>query len=243
MGFAWRQFQMGFLQPARVGRMRLERYTISERTHHDLEARYTGLGEFVRLLETEPDGKELVWMTDTRAEILEHYPFFKNVTNGSRVLITGLGLGMAVRGAVELGANLVHVVERDPDVAGLTGPQLADWVKQSHSDVEFAVFVDDAYSFTPPHDVTYDAAWHDIWPTIDDRNVAEMNQLRKRYASWVHGPQECWAEPECVQMGTVLYKLKNQLPLTDVELEYAQRTAQSYRLGQAKKALKAAGLG
>lgn len=227
---AWRDYKMDFLSPGRSGRFRLEHFEIPPGpTHHDVSGRPTGLGRFVRLVEESASGVR-VWMTDTRAEILEHEPLFaaldqvrEPASAGSGVLVSGLGLGLAVVGAVRHGATWVDVVERQPEVVDLVGAQVVAWAAKRG--VQVNVHVQDVFDFVPSPGVSYDAAWHDIWPTISDENLPEMDALEARFASHVRGPSLCWARDRCELMGSVIGKLSRGQELTFEEWMFAARSA------------------
>lgn len=162
------------------------------------EDRDPGWGRFVSLKDTRLD--QGPWMSDTRAEIVEHMPFLKrlaklqSVQAQPTVLITGLGLGMAVRAALLHGASHVDVVELDADVVVLSGAQFAD-------DPRVTIHQGDAFTANIPQPPRWDLAWHDIWPTINDENLPEMATLKARYpARWTGA----WQEAGCQYMDRIL---------------------------------------
>lgn len=206
----WRQYQVqADLEDGTSGPLRLSHFKIVPRdrgrAYYILEGgkeRDSGSGRFVKLsderLPLSEDGATSVWMSDTRAEIVEHLPFIKklamlqSVQAEPTVLITGLGLGMAVRAALIHGAQLVDVIEQDPDVIALTGTQFA-------TDERVHIHQGDAYKFSSKGH--WDLAWHDIWPTINDDNLPQMRALKKRYkATWTG----FWQEEGCRWMERIL---------------------------------------
>jgi hypothetical protein len=166
-------------------------------------SRDPGFGTFRKLVETIPAaGQEgspgrRVWMSDTRAEIMEHTPalnrlfFLRNVKN-KRILINGLGLGVVVHAALTYGGiDHVDVVENNPDVLALVGPLIPDPRVTFH--------LGDAYDIKWPPGTRWDIAWHDIWPSIDNDNLPGMDKLLRKYKNRV-GWQGCWRRKSCLAM-------------------------------------------
>jgi hypothetical protein len=203
----WRRYQVQeFLADGTAGALTLEHFDIpqddvSSRAWYMIEAgedRDCGYGRCVRL--TDSRLEQGPWMSDTRAEVMEHLPFIKRLAKleasqvQPTVLITGLGLGLAVRAALLHGAARVDVVELDPDVLTLTGPQFAD-------DPRVTVHVGDALTATIAGPPRWDLAWHDIWPDINDRNLVQMEALKARYQAYWTG---AWQEEGCREMARIL---------------------------------------
>lgn len=204
----WRRYQVGNdLTDGQSGPMKLSHFTVAPddpgRLYYMVEGgedRDCGSGRFAKLSDTRlPQGP---WMSDTRAEILEHKPLitrlrsFEVLQAHPSVLITGLGLGMAVKAALAHGASRVDVVELDANVVVMCGEQFAH-------DPRVSIQVGDAFAASFSKGTRWDLAWHDIWPTINDENLAGMKQLRARYksrASW----QGCWQEAGCREMARLL---------------------------------------
>lgn len=194
---------MGY-PPGSFGRFAVEVFDIPEddpgRLWHLLlegPLRDPGYGRFRRLVERTPDGGSRLWMSDTRAEILEHAPILNRLRAippdaSARVLVNGLGLGMVVRAAL-MSDGVAHVddVEKDPAVARLIGRHLpGDRV---------AVTVGDAFDTEWPDGTRWDLAWHDIWPDISDLNLPGMHKLTKKYRDRT-GWQGCWQRDGCLWM-------------------------------------------
>ena len=122
-------------------------------------------------------------MTDTPAEMRDHYGAVRSARGN--VLVTGLGLGMVANAiAAKPEVDSITVVELNADVIGLVEPTLHPKVSVVHGD---------AFAFVPPKDVRYGAVWHDIWPDLCTDNLAEMTRLKRRFArraDW----QGCWGE-------------------------------------------------
>ena len=132
-----------------------------------------------------------LWMSDTRAEIIDHMPLFRAVRPGCTVLLHGLGLGMALNGCLLEGASKVTVVERDPDVIALTGSY---WREKWGAD-RVEIIEADALAWNPPNGSHWDVVWHDIWPSICTDNLEEMGVLHRRFARR-SGWQGSWCRRE-----------------------------------------------
>jgi hypothetical protein len=216
----WRRYQVhDFLVDGQSGHLKLSHFEGAQddqaRIVYILEGgedRDPSWGRFVRLTDARLDSQQDddprpgIWMSDTRAEIIEHMPLIKklakleSVQAEPTVLITGLGLGMAVRAALLHGASRVDVIELDPDVIALTGDQFI-------ADDRVRIWQADAFE-AADHTASYhwDVAWHDIWPTISDLNLPQMEQLKKAYkATWTGA----WQEAGCKYMARIL-KLKDE---------------------------------
>jgi hypothetical protein len=165
-------------------------------------------GTYTRLWEQsiDEDGKpeKLVWMSDTPAEIIDHWEaidyFRSNEPTGLPVLITGLGLGMVVNAALKHGRD-VWVIEKDPHIIALVKPHYVKLAKSLGR--ELKIIRADAMTW-PLHPSSngqkFEYVWHDIWPKINDLNIFEMMQMFQRYAKCAAGPQQAWALMECLQM-------------------------------------------
>jgi hypothetical protein len=219
----WRRFQVSYPISA-VGNFSLERFSIprddkgrAKILQREGLARDPGWGDFTRLIETldkpgeEDDKKRLVWMSDTKAEISEHYPLFNEVMSISpkRILINGLGLGVAVHGALQFkDIQHVDVVEINPDVIELVGQYVTE-------DPRVTIHLADAYEIKWPKGTSWDLAWHDIWPTIDDGNVQDMKRIMSKYRNRA-GWQDCWQMESCRKMADVIRRIQNgTMPLEE----------------------------
>lgn len=216
---AWRNFQVDYPED-QEGQFHIERFTITRLDEGRLEImrregldRDPGYGRFTKLVEVVPgageEGVDLkrVWMSDTRAEILEHSPFFNRLpvfdrVKPLRILINGLGLGMVAKGALKV-ARIDHidVVEVNPNIAKL--------VQRHLPEDKVTVHIGDAYDIKWPRGTRWDMAWHDIWPMIDDENLPGMNKLMRRYKSRVTFWQGCWQMDGCKKMESALRRLRN----------------------------------
>jgi hypothetical protein len=212
----WHRYQVHpYLEDATAGHYELKHMTIEPgsvlRVSYMLdiigggEDRDPGAGTFAvlyddRLREPE-DGKTFMvpWMSDTRAEIVEHLPLITELRRlelqgvRPRVLINGLGLGMAVQAALAHGAEHVDVVELDPLIVAMCGQRF-------DNDPRVVLVTADAFAVQWSHTEHWDVAWHDIWPFIEVANLPEMAILKRKYAAnkgasatW----QGCWQEDGC----------------------------------------------
>ena len=156
---------------------------------------YVPEGRYTRLI---VDGD--LWMSDTRDEQTDHYPAisaFKRCNNGARVLITGLGIGMVLGAALRM-PNIAHVdvVEIDPDVIKVVAPHYRRMALLNHKGLH--IIQGDAMERSKVfgNGDTWDAAWHDIWPTISSENLESMTTMTRRYmrkTQW----QGFWCRDEC----------------------------------------------
>jgi len=158
-------------------------------------------GTYTRLREQTDNGK-LVWMSDTPAEIIDHWQpitYFRNIKPEQPVLITGLGIGMVVNAALKHGFN-VHVIETNLKIVNMVAPhyyQLAD----KHG-LSLNIHNADALEWAPRKQIEFQYIWHDIWPKIDDMNIFQMLDMFKRYRQWLgpDGQMGAWAIWECLSM-------------------------------------------
>jgi len=136
------------------------------------------VGTYTRLMCTTPfpkptRGTSVVWMSDTPAEVFQHFRFWKRAHG--HVLVVGLGLGMITAALLKKSEVLsVTVIEKDSDVVDLVVPS-AGWA----ADVE----IGDAHvvmrSMRGPSKGKYDCCWLDIWPNISADNLPEVLDLER----------------------------------------------------------------
>lgn len=207
-------------EPRETEHWSLEQATIPQRCwdriYHVTEGepsldRDTGYGDITILKHKEADGRKTVWMSDTRAEIVEHVDLINklwwtesmpNVT----VIINGLGLGMAVNAALKHGAKHVDVVELDPEVIEIIGPNFEGKPVTIHQG--------DALTKTWPKGKSWTMAWHDIWPTIAEENIPEMDRLHRRYKDRVQW-QGSWQRKGCLFLKRQSKELQDALEAGD----------------------------
>lgn len=172
------------------GEWRVERFTIPKHSIEGLRCAMHGRpvvpGVYTRLMHGH--GFDSLVMSDTPAEINDLWPLFDAVRNhgAKRVLINGLGLGVALCGVLK-SATVEHVdvVEISPDVASLVYP----YVKDNRTNL----IIEDALLFNG-NGSRWDVVWHDIWTSIpndDDRKtVATLKRKYARKCKW----QGVWCE-------------------------------------------------
>lgn len=133
-------------------------------------------GNYTKLI----NSKEIV-MSDTPAEVRDHFQFYHEAYGN--VLINGLGLGLIAR-AVLLKSNVdkVTINELSGDVITLSAPTLKK---------EFGerVVINFTSAFTwHPNGERFNAVWHDIWNEMGPDNHEEMKKLHRRYGRWLSQP-------------------------------------------------------
>lgn len=123
---------------------------------------------------------------ETNQAIIEHAEGY--------VFINGLGMGMVLTAILakihrgQVAVKDVVVIEQATEVIQLVAPTFSD-------DPRVHITHADAFTYDPSPLIGYDAIWHDIWSDLNTDNLAEMEQLRMKYAaiaSW----QGCWGEEE-----------------------------------------------
>ncbi len=139
-------------------------------TNLNTPSRSIGEGPYTRLT-----CRGSVVMSDTPAELRDLYPLRRR-TKG-RMLFNGLGLGVAVQGALDQSAvEHVTVVEISQCVIALVGEHYL----RRYGD-RLRIVCADAMAWQPPKGICYDTVWHDIWPTICGDHWPEMKKLHRRY--------------------------------------------------------------
>lgn len=228
----WKRYQVAYPEDS-LGPFSLKRFQIDKWDFNRMRIirdegmdRDTGYGDFVKLTEYrpgEPDPKDrtLIWMSDTRAEIMEHTPIFNKLfwthfQQGKRILVNGLGLGLVVHGCLienngQYPRSVAHVdvVEKNHDIIELIGKYLPEDKVTIHEA--------NAYEKTWPRGTRWDLIWHDIWPYISDENLPGMRDLRRKYkgrAGW----QGFWQIRGCKIMARQIQQAKDgTLPVKTAE--------------------------
>lgn len=131
-----------------------------------------------------------VIMSDTPAEQRDHSIIVHKATGS--VLITGLGLGLVANACLEARADRITIIEKSSDVIRLVGPH---WKSKWGDRIE--IIEDDALTWAIPRDAKWNAAWHDIWPSICSDNLPEMHRLHRRFGRHVSGYHGSWCRYEC----------------------------------------------
>ena len=124
-----------------------------------------------------------VIMSDTDAEFGDLYHFLRLVKG--RVLIHGLGLGIALQGALLKDVTHVDVVEQSEDVIKLVAPHFTD--------ERVNIIQGDCFEHKWNRETKWDIVWHDIWDDLCGDNLPEMSTLKRKFGrrcEW----QGCWGE-------------------------------------------------
>jgi hypothetical protein len=174
------------------GRHRIESFTVSvpEATLHCMSMAAKGRleegiipGTYTRLVRDD----ETIVMSDTISERRDHIEFIEAACG--LVLINGLGLGMTI-GPVLAKPEVDHVivVEKEQDVIDLVAPT---YLKRYPD--RLTIVKADAFCFALSQ--CPDVVWNDIWDTISDENVPDMDELEEKYldAQWCGS----WARERC----------------------------------------------
>ncbi len=156
------------------GPWKVDRFEVQEddsgRLFYMLQGRDVPAGTYTRLWRS----PRTVVMSDTPAEFDDHREFWSYVRwFGGSVLIHGLGLGCAVRMALQAGAERVTVIELDQDVIDHVAPHL--------NSNRVTIYQGDALTRKWPVGSRWTVVWHDIWDTICSDNLPEMHRLHRRF--------------------------------------------------------------
>lgn len=130
-------------------------------------------GEYTQLLVD-----DVLWMSDTPAEVADLRGLFAAVRlrDTPDVLLHGLGLGVALQGCFLEGAASVTVVECDERVLRLVGEH---WRGVYGASLELVH--GDALTWQPARGRRWTLVWHDIWSTLCEDNISEMETLHRRF--------------------------------------------------------------
>lgn len=132
-------------------------------------------------------------MSNTPAEIHDHIQFIRIAKGGSKILINGLGLGVALIEIMKSKDIIsITIIEKSKDVIKLVAP-FFDNDKRIH------IINADAFTWNPPKGIRYNVVWHDIWTDLCKDNLSERTKLKRKYGrrcDW----QGCWAEKEIKRM-------------------------------------------
>ena len=147
-----------------------------EKVHHPIALKVTGRSEYTSLSyydENMPDNPSgIVVMEDTDYELRQHLPIM--MQGHGRILITGLGLGCAVRGCLANSKiDSIDVIEIDKRIVDIVGNEFSscDRVNLIHCD---------ALEWKPPTNMVYNFGWHDLWFIDKTRlQVAHVGMIEK----------------------------------------------------------------
>jgi hypothetical protein len=167
-------------------------------------------GKYTRLSKNK--NKNII-MSDTYSEIIDLYPLFNDVENftkqneSCKILISGLGLGIAVQGCFINNATHITVIEKSLNITLHIGSKY----KEKYKD-KIEIINEDIFKWEPPENTYYDFIWHDIWPTISLDNLKQIYKLHDRFKNlsfW----QKSWCE-------NLLYKMTGITNEIDDEGEF-----------------------
>lgn len=138
--------------------------------------------------------KRGVVMSNTPMEVHTNAKFLLRA-KGS-VLVNGLGLGMVLTALfAKDNVTKVTVVEIDKDVIALTAGHFAKEINEGR----LVIINEDCMTRKVGEKEQYECVWHDIWDTISDENIEQMNKLKRKFAKHTKW-QACWAEDQCRDM-------------------------------------------
>jgi hypothetical protein len=146
-------------------------------------------GTFTRLT---VDG--VIWMTDTPAEVRDHLIVDEPLSKAGSALIVGLGMGMVLRRAIVAhDVSGIDVVEIDPRIVRAVEPHYQALAYEYG--VDLAIHTADIHAWRAEPHSRWDVGWFDIWPTINDADMAEVKRLRDRFRTRL-GWFGAWAQDE-----------------------------------------------
>ena len=166
-------YQADMIPEGEFGCWKIERFTVAEnamgRVHYALQGRDVPAGTYTRLMR-----RQTVVMSDTPAELYDLRSFWSSVRIlRGHVLLHGLGLGCAVRMALQAGAELVTVVELDRDLIAHVAP---------HLDLRHVAMVQgDAFTLRHPVGARWSVVWHDVWDDLCEDNLLQMTVLHRKF--------------------------------------------------------------
>ena len=176
------------LREGKKGAWSLRKFTISEKEAkfdqlrcaiYGKSSRAVEAGEYWKLTEN-----GYIYMTNTPAEVRDHYGFIHSASGS--VLIAGLGLGMVVQALLDRGkCERIVVVEKSQDVIDLVGP--------CYDDPRVEIVCSDIFDYRPTEH--FDYAWFDIWPEISGDNYPQMKRLHRKFAMSVSN-RSSWCRRE-----------------------------------------------
>lgn len=142
------------------------------------------------------DGK--LWMSDTRAEVSDHYPVIYEIRKSERVLIHGLGIGVVLQAALRSETvKHIDVVEISEDVINLVKPHYDKMATELNKSM--TIHHDDAIKKVWPQGMRWNVVWHDIWISITSDNLEDMKKLHRKFGRRCDY-QGSWARWHCEQM-------------------------------------------
>lgn len=138
-------------------------------------------GEYTKLVQVcDADAdKGHLWMSDTPAELRDHY---EAVSRARGVcLVNGLGLGVVVCAMLKKPEVTKMIVnELAQEVLDLVLPHLP-------KDPRLIVQRQDAFTWHP-NGTRFNTVWHDIWDVRGEESHEESKRLCRRYGQWLQKP-------------------------------------------------------
>ncbi|NOR27531.1 MAG: hypothetical protein GQ540_03265 [Lutibacter sp.] len=129
-----------------------------------------------------------VVMSNTPAEISDHLSFIYKAKKVKKILINGLGLGVALSEILKSDiVKSVTIIEKSKNVINL--------VSDTYKDNRINIINCDAFEFKPPKGKKYNVVWHDIWDYICKDNLKEMTKLHRKY-----GKRTDWQGSWCKEL-------------------------------------------
>lgn len=184
------------------GLARVEHYSVSpaESAFTSIRAiqhpeEFVDPGDYCRLYV----GKALM-MSDTPMERRSNFSVVRKATGN--VLIAGLGVGLIlVPILAKKEVKTVTVVEKYRDVIDLVSPP----IRKVQGSKKLAVVEADIFEWVPPKGQKWDCIYFDIWPTVCEENLVEMEKLHRKFGrckassdSWMDSWKRGWLK---YQMG------------------------------------------
>ncbi len=146
-------------------------------------------------------------MSNTPAEIEDHYKFIQKASG--KVLVGGLGLGMVLKCLLDKKyVTKVTVIEKSLDVINLVASAY-------NNDPRVEIVNADVFDYKPQE--KYDCAWFDIWDNISGEEYPEMKKLHRKYCRWV-GWSDSWCRKESRKMYKESHQVNIGLGFNDEEL-------------------------
>jgi spermidine synthase len=171
----------------KAGRYEVRKFTVSKKqaktfNFHMLisykPSRMIHAGDYTKLVEINNAEKDegILWMSDTPAELRDHYEAVSRARG--TCLVNGLGLGVVVIAMLKKPeVTRLIVNEISPEVIALV-------LKHLPRDERLSVNCADAYTWHP-NGTRFDTIWHDIWPSKNDEGYEESKKLMRRYGHWL----------------------------------------------------------
>jgi hypothetical protein len=144
--------------------------------------RFVLSGDYIGLYRKGENGSDAhILMSDTRAEVYDHVEPVRHAKGN--VFISGLGLGIVTQACLRKPeVESVTVMDISHEVISMVGPFI-----EKRPEQRLELVCADVLDFVPDKADRYDMVWHDIWATIDDRNLGDMMKLAE-----VWGPRCLW---------------------------------------------------